>query len=246
MKIIEVLGFARSGHHAMINWIVKNLAGQEYPMGNKLKVLPGGLFYINEGNFDQELTLRYVEEFKQNGRVLMISYEESPCNFSILNNRREYISPLSIDNKDVYNFSENYRIIFIRDFYDNLASRLKSNELMYSKTRDGVFRPWDVEEQFIDRWKSYAKMIIDKKCISLKFEDWLESKTERNLFIRNFIGTDEHFDNKVSGTNSSFDNQNFKNRIDLITIPERTKDLIMKDTELHYLIGKLGYDYRKL
>lgn len=215
-------------------------------MGNKLKVLPGGLFYINEGNFDQELTLNYVQEFEKNGRVLVISYEESPCYFSILNDKREYVSPLSINNKHVYNFSENYRIIFIRDFYENLASRLKSNELMYSKTREGIFRPWDVEQGFIDKWKSYARMIVEGKCLFLKYEDWLDDKNKRDNFIRKIIKTDELYDNRVTGTNSSFGDKNFKDRHNLEYLPDNIKKLIKNDNELHYLLGVLGYGFKKI
>jgi hypothetical protein len=246
MKILEVFGLARSGHHAMINWVLKNLCGEESPMEWKLSILKNGMVYINEGNLDKDATLKYIEEQKDILRGLLISYENCVTNFTILNNNEVYSGPLSINNKNLEEFSNNYRIVFIRNFYDNLASRIKSNENNLSKDREGNFIPWNVDEKFIEDWKNHAKEIINEKCVSLKFEDWLSSVNIRNNFMTRIIGHGEIYDNKVKGTQSSFNDKDVYDRISKVNIPEKTRDLIRKDSELHYLIGKLGYDYKKI
>jgi hypothetical protein len=246
MKIIEIFGLARSGHHAITNWIIKNLCGDECAMNWKLNIMKNGLFYINEGNLDEELTLKYIEDQKDKIRVLIISYENCPLDYTVLNDKRKYDSFLSINNPNVINFSQNYRIMFIRDFYDNLASRIKSNELNLKKSREGVIIPGETGQQFIDLWKSFANSYNTNGFLSLKFEDWLNSKTTRNLFLEKITGYVEIYDNNVKGTHSSFGDDKVLDRIHQINVDDETIRLVENDNELHYLIGKLKYGYKKI
>ena len=246
MKIFEIFGLSRSGHHAMVNWLIKNLTSIESEMKWKLEFMQNGLIYINEGNLDTDMTLKYIKDHKQNMRSLILSYENCDLNYSILNKENVYTSPLSINIDDVRNFHTNYRIIFIRDFYDNLASRIKSNENDLAKDREGNFVAWDTGYDFIESWKNSARYIIQNKCLWLKFEDWLINKKNRDKFITQIIGHGELFDNKVKGTVSSFGDKNVIDRYSQVQIPEETKKLIKEDSELHYLIGKLNYNFKKM
>ena len=124
---------------------------------------------------------------------------------------------------------------------------IKSNEKNLAKTREGVIQPWNVTNGYINKWKSSAINFNSNNFISLKFEDWLNNKVMRDEFIKKIINTGEIYDNKVKGTHSSFgNNTNTSNRFDMVEIPEETKELIRKDTELHYLIGALGYGYKEI
>jgi hypothetical protein len=246
VKVIEIFGLSRSGHHAMTNWVIKNFCGEECPMEWKLSILKDGLVYINEGNLDKEVTLKYIDDQKHILRTLILSYENCPTNFTVLNDNETYYGPLSINNKNLKTTTQNHRIIFIRDFYDNLASRIKSNENNLSKDREGNFIPWDTDKIFIEDWKNHAREIVNKKCIALKFEDWLFNREIRNNFMTKIINQGELYDNKVMGTHSSFDDNNLIDRISKVTVPEKTKYLIRKDSELHYLIGALGYEYKNI
>jgi hypothetical protein len=246
MKIFEIFGLSRSGHHAMTNWLIKNISGQECGMNWKLNIMSNNVYYINEGNLDKHLTKQYLEDHKNSIRSLFVSYENCFTNFTIFNDKEKYEGPMSINNTNITGFTENYRIVFIRDFYDNLASRIKSNEEKLSKTRDGIFQPWNIEEGFIEKWKENAKTILNNKCIHLKFEDWLISSDYRNRFVSQILTHGELFDNRVSGTHSSFGDKNVLDRISQVTVPEKVKKLIYSDNELHYLIGALGYQYKKI
>ena len=246
MKIFEIFGLSRSGHHAMVNWVIKNMISIESEMKWKLEFMQDGLIYINEANLDTDMTLKYIRDHKDNMRALVLSYENCNLNYSILNNKTTYTSPLSINLEQVKNFNQNYRIIFIRDFYDNLASRIKSNENSLAKDRDGNFVAWDTGKDFIESWKNSARYIVNNKCYWLKFEDWLNSKEVRNQFMEKILGHGELFDNKVKGTVSSFGDKNVIDRYSQVKISEETKELIKQDTELHFLIGKLNYNFKKL
>lgn len=247
MKIFEIFGLSRSGHHAMTNWLIKNFCGEECSMSWKLNIMSNGLFYINEGNLDEELTLKYINDQKDRIRVLIISYENCKVDYSILNDLKIYKGPLSINNNDVAHFDQNYRIIFLRDFYNNLASRIKSNEENLATTREGILQPWDVGVNFIKEWKNMATNFNEKDFVCLKFEDWLTKKDVRNNFMKKIINNGEIYNNEVRGTHSSFGKKDgLLQRYDMIKIPEEIKELIRKDSELHYLLGKLEYEYRKI
>lgn len=246
MRIYEIHGMARSGHHAMINWIIKNLSGSESEMNYKLTII-NNLVYINEANLDVPLTLDYIKNHSDRAKVLMLSYENANINYSVLNDGERYISPLSLNNTSLPKYVDNRRIVFIRDFYNNLASRLESNRRSQKKSADGTIFQWDVRQGFVNLWKSYAKYILDDKGIHLKYEDWLQSKKERSRFMVDMVGHGEHFDNKVRGTNSSFDgNTDVMDRISQVEVPEDIKNIVNSDQELKYYIEELGYKYRKL
>lgn len=246
MRIYEISGLARSGHHAMINWIIKNLAGAESTMDYKLTAMDN-LIYINEANFEIDLTLSYIKNLSSVAKVLMLSYENDSVHYSVLNNGRMYLSPLSLNNPDLPKYVDNRRVVFIRDFYNNLASRVESNNNSRKMSTDSVPFQWEVNKHFVELWKSYAKHIIEKKCIHLKYEDWLLSKDIRNEFMLKLVGQGEYFDNQVRGTSSSFgQNGNVFDRISQVEVPEEIKEINNTDQELKYYIEELGYKYRKL
>jgi len=244
MTLFEINSTARSGHHAMLNWLIKNISGYEYQSYDKLKIIPHGVFYINEANFSKELSLDYISKYNEEIRCLFMSYENSEPNYSILCDNEKYIGPMSINNPNIKNLDKNYRIIFIRDFYSNLTSRIKHNN---DRIKNGEKPLWDVGERFINLWKDSAKYILDEKCLYLKFEDWLTSKKLRNDFLSKITQNGELYDNNVRGSFSSFDERtNVIDRFDKEIIPTGIKNLIKNDNELHYLMGVLGYHYRSI
>lgn len=245
MKIFEIFGLARSGHHAVINWMIKNVCGQEAEMKWKLDLLDGrGVTYINEANLDTEVTLQYIKEQANNTKFLFLSYENCDLDFSILNTEKKYYFPTSLNLDSIKGFHYNRRIIILRNFYNNLASRLKANQENIILSREGTVLQWDVGQRFINFWKENAKNILNNKFYGIKYEDWLVDKNIRNEFLREVFGINEYYDNNVQGTHSSFGElKNLNERHKQIEIPDEVKELIKKDNELHFLIGKLGYEY---
>jgi hypothetical protein len=248
MKVFEFFGNSRSGHHAVINWFIKNVSGIESEMKWKLDLLGGlGLIYINEANLDTELTLKYIQEHSNHTKILVLSYENAKPQYSILNTKNLYTSSLSINLPTIKQVFDNKRIIIIRDFYNNLASRIKANQGEMVKTRDGLVFQWNVGEKFISVWKEQAKFILENKIDYIKFEDWYTKKEIRQEFLFRMTGQFEMYDNKVKGTKSSFGtHENLNNRHELVEISDEIKKIIKQDNELHYLIGALGYEYREL
>lgn len=247
MKLYEIIATHRSGHHSMMNWLIYNLTGLQSTWKYKMNILNNsGLYQLNCANHDIPLSFELFNQFKLNYKELMVSYEDTHWDYTIFNDDKRYNGKLSLN---IDNIGEYKRIIFIRNFYTNLASRLKSNQnknFMTFKEKNVV--QFDVGKDFIWRWKNNAKACLEKKVYFLKFEDWLSNKDIRENFLRSVIGLNEikGIDNIV-GTNSSFgETKNVLERDKMIEIPEEIKDLIRQDNELHYLIGALGYEYKEI
>ncbi len=250
MKVYESMALSRSGHHSMKNWVIKNLIGFQLKWEYKLIYADGTNFYhLGEANHDIPLSYKYLDDIKDTAEMLIINYEDTLWDYTLLHHDKVFYGPYRLSESKKYNIEHEGRIIYIRDFYNNLTSRIKSNERQ-------IFKKWDSDSShlfktdgvFIERWKSHAKACVEKKVAYLKFEDWLNNEDARNKFLwDNFKVKDKYGLNGIRGSQSSFkENGDLNKRFEIVDIPEKTKDLIRKDNELHYLIGALGYEYKEI
>jgi hypothetical protein len=246
MKILEIIATKRTGQHAIISWIVKNITDMVLTLttdkGNiKLEYINKKILYWNDGNNDQSFGL---ELFKKSGwgenlENLIINYEDVNSDYSFFSKGEIYRGPLSYDRFEDIDVKHGKRIVFIRDFYNCLASR-------YEQMNIGIF-PHTIDEIFIDLWKNNAKYVIDNPNFSLKYEDWLSDKNKRNQILFDYFKINERYSpNNITGRKSSFNDNDYNKRYENVDLPEKTKDLIRKDNELHYLIGALGYQYKEV
>lgn len=207
------------------------------------------VYFLGEANHDIPLSYQLIEENKDEIGTLLVGYEDTPSDYTVFREDRIFRGPKSLEFSIKYNFNHKNRIIFIRDFFNNLASRVKSNQKqIFTKWDTGNPHFFDVEEKFIFRWKSQARACVENKVNYFKFEDWLENKELREQFLVDNFGLKDIFGiNSVEGTVSSFgETKHVKNRFDSDLLSDETKQLIRKDNELHYLIGKLGYEYKEI
>ena len=248
MKLLEIVGFSRSGLHAVINWFLKNLTNYEAPFEYKLDLTNGrGVVYISEANLDTNMTFKYIDDQAPSAKFMILCYENVNPNYTLLNKQKMYDGYFSIDVPSLSHVESHHRLHIIRNFYDNLASRVKSNRESIFKDRDGNPFHFNVGEEFIHQWKQQAKSIVENKVHHLKFEDWCTNKSYRNEIIKKYTGSNEMYDTNVKGTPSSFgSNDDIFNRKKLVDLDEHTINLIKKDNELHYLLGRLGYEYIEL
>ena len=249
MKIYEFLALSRSGHHTVVNWVIKNTIGVQCDWTYKLTEFgTNGLFYLNEANHDIPLSFQFINEKKDKIKKLYLNYEDTPASYTLFNNEKEYKGPMSMNIDGINHTDFVRRVIIVRDFYNLLSSRLKANEKIMFKKRDGSPHLFQVSEKFIYRWKSHAKSCLYNNTPYLKFEDWLNNKDVREQFLYENFGLFDNYGIKdIAGTDSSFDShKGVENRINQIEIPEEIKELIKKDNELHYLMGALGYEYKEI
>lgn len=250
MKLIETVGLSRSGHHAILNWVLQNLVGFQIEWKYKMTLLNNtNVFLLDEANHNIPESFKFIDEFLPKIGTLIVSYEDTFWDYTIFREDKNYYGPLSLNFKKEYNINYISRFCVIRDFYDNLVSRIVANNKSMG-VEFGTSTPFyfKTNEIYINRWKNLAKACIERKIPFIKFEDWQDSKNKRSEFLYTTFGINEiNEPDKVIGTKSSFGSEKKANRFyNLDVINDDIKTCILKDNELHYLIGKIGYNYREL
>ena len=246
MKVYETMSLSRSGHHSMKNWIIKNLIGFQIGWDYKMTNASGTKFYhLGEANHDIPISFKFLYEFKDKIDTIIVNYEDAPWDYTIFNEDTIFRGPLNIEKGEKYGIEHLGRICFIRDFYDLLSSRMKSN-------KETIFTKWDtkephlfkVEEEFLVRWKSHAMACVENKISFLKFEDWITSKDIRDKFIFDNFGVRDRYGlDGIMGSRSSFGKiNNLNERHKELELSDKMKDLIKSDKDLNYLISELNYN----
>lgn len=237
MEVIEFYGLARSGHHAMMNWFFKNMIGEEYTREWQITVFRDcGWTHWNDSTVFFEQSLQALKTTDK-PNILSISYDNVNWEFSHIS---EDVSPYRGGHFQEWDYSKKIKIVFIRDFYNNLVSRIKMHDI------EGEPRAF-YDERFLEVWKNHAYACLDNKVIFIKYEDWLLDRNKRIELLEKFNCKEIYDNTQISGTHSSFgDSKNYLNRFDSNLVPEKIKELIRKDSELHYLIGRFGYGYKKI
>jgi hypothetical protein len=250
MKIFEISALSRSGHHSIKNWIIKNHIGFQIGWDYKFTVANGtGFYHLGEANHDIPLSLKFIKEAKNEIDFLLCSYEDASWDYTILNEDRVFSGPYNLDLQKEFEFEHVGKIVLIRDFYDNLSSRVKSNQKqIFQKWNENQPHLFKVDGVFINRWKNLARACVKNQVSYLKFEDWLFDEVTREKFLFDNFGLKDRYKlDGIRGTQSSFGKvENLQKRYEDLELSDEIKDLIYKDSELHYLIGALGYEYKKI
>lgn len=242
IELFEVIGLGRSGHHALMNWILNNLVGFQVEWKYKFtRLADTNFFVLDEGSHNVDLSFTYLKQNLDKISSLMVGYEECDWDFCLFSKFHKFVGPNSVFPVLDRGFDYKRRIVIIRDFFNILASRIKKNE----ELKNNVF---NVEHGFIEMWKNHARACVQNKVDFIKFEDWTSNDKIRSEFLENKLNVKEIFSSeKIKGTNSSFGSiNNLHNRYNQVEIPDDIKKIINKDNELFYLIGALGYDFKKI
>lgn len=242
MNLFETIALRRSGHHAVMSWYIKNLIGDSN--WDYLVTIQAGTKSViwNDGGYNEN-EIEIVRGLKNKPKEIFINYEDKHSDFTFFEKTHTYRGPKRLNKYDDFYFDESKRILIIRDFYNNLCSRITQNRKQE--------RQMNISQGFIDRWKNHAKSIINDEIHYIKYEDWLTCNDCRKRFLQDVFGIKEIVKKEqAKGTHSSYDTKsteyNYLNRFDPTIIPDDVKKLIREDNELHYLIGALGYTYREI
>lgn len=239
INLIEVISTKRSGHHAIINWMIKNFTHIQIQHWFKIVELSEkNICFWNDGNKDIDLGYKLFREIGLTNKVknLLINYEDSDVDYCLFSNNKKFNGIFSKYSFDDALIQPRNRVLFIRNFFDTIISRYVGN----INNIVGA----DYDKNFVNIWKKHAYFYINNSDKCIKYEDWILNENKRKSFLLYNFNITECYDNKnIIGTNTSFVN---KEKKDLSVLPEETKDLIRKDNELHYLIGALGYEYKEI
>ena len=212
-KEIRVFGIRRSGNHAVINWILKQVEGQIFFLNNTSLLRPlwqdrdflereRAVFFLNDG---ETLNPTWQDEdlYSQNAirpfNLFLHSYENA-----------RFARPLlcvADHNKSLFinQPEECYEVLILRDPFNLFSSRLQSG--FVSTGRDDRYNQVDLWLYYAEEYLSRSNQLGDNK-LCVNYDLWCEDKSYRQTIAEN-LGiefTDRGFyDVSRFGGGSSFD-----------------------------------------
>ena len=222
MQFIEIYGLRRSGHHAIISWLIKNLE-EQYGLDK--------VYYINDAsnsrfasgeNLNKHLLYQI---WKCQPEIIILSYEDVPTEVSRLEDR-----------------IERTKIVVVRDILNNAASRYQ--RALIAKTTLFPNCHMKIDESIIDIWMNHAK-----HPDIFKYEDFLLNKGKRDELSIKFGAANLDYTDKVNdyANGSSFvgiqldKKENYLKRHEMVDLPERILNLVKQPivqnlrTQLNYI-----------
>jgi len=242
MDTIEMIALKRSGHHAVMNWVIKNLTHQQVDYWYKyIRLRDTNFWILNDSSHKiEEGGKMFLDTIENSGVVpdnFIVNYEDTDTNYCLFNNNKIYKGIKSKYEFYGHNIKLNSRVLTIRNFYDNIFSR-------YLGVKNRIVVEAFYDDKFINLWKKHAKYYLENERNCIKFEDWKYNKDKRNDFLKYNFDINETFNtNNIKGTTTS-NKENIEK--DYKILPEQIKVIIRKDNELHNLMGLLGYEYKEL
>lgn len=242
MKIIEIFANRRSGHHFFMSWLVSNLSGikdSKIKNLNKITWITDKICHYNDATyhafFDEEKVKYELKKIiDKKPEYLLINYEES-----------DIYNSLNCEGSLIESYKPK-KIIFIRDFYNTMASKWKVSNTDLKEFYFGFEKNEQIMEN-IKYWKIMAKNYLMEGNEGIKYEDLLNNQQRRVDFLKNNFKVKEKFTpDNFKGTKSSFESKNYNERYREVNFSENFIRLAQEDDELNYLIGSLKYDFKKL
>ena len=61
MKLYEINSTCRSGHHSVMNWIIRNMSGVQCGWEYKMNFVGNNIKVLSEANHDIHLSYKFIE-----------------------------------------------------------------------------------------------------------------------------------------------------------------------------------------
>ncbi|MFA6572376.1 MAG: hypothetical protein WCT77_14205, partial [Bacteroidota bacterium] len=148
-KLIHFIGLKRSGNHAVINWLLRNIS---FTSGAESQ------FYNDVFNPWQTLDPKLVyQPNPDTNSITLLSYEDIP-----LGQIAEL--PTIIAERELIPDAEIHKVLLIRDPFNLFASRMKHIDNL---NRNGITRgitlmPWTTVKEL---WKQYAREFLNNESL---------------------------------------------------------------------------------
>jgi hypothetical protein len=245
-----IIALQRSGHHAVINWIIKNSKnGQHYFLNNcQPGVNPYTSFNVKDSTIPEDELQKEKKGFFSQKDSLIYNYEDKAFSF--------VFSPLFMENKQKWigKSERSINMIVLRDPFNNFASK-------YKWAIDG--KQWNPSIESIKQlpllWKAHAKEFlgitndVPKPKLFLNYNQWFSNAQYRkelaeNLFLNSYaLGIKEVAKWGPNTWGDSFDNMDYEGKANEMNVLERWRifsdDLFFKslfqDAELQDLSERI-------
>jgi len=252
IEFIEVYGLRRSGNHAIIGWLLKNMCTNEvtnteslvapWPSSGFLSQRCDDVYHINDvgsgwsvGNptYVRGLIDAYIS---MGAKRIIISYEDTTHRPSLY----------GLD-KDLFYFLENSKkIVILRDLANTFASRLMASIKEFGEPNwDKSPNPFLITELIINKW-SINEMFEGTK---INYENWLTSKEYRDQICRDLNIENRDITSEISnaGGGSSFkntlDKETLLRRYKQVEFPREIVDFLKSEIVSKIMMNSYGFDY---
>lgn len=204
--LVYVFAIRRSGHHAIINWLMPYL-GFNVQHKNNCEYKESGEFYIHSRGDNRKTSFDVKNKWRR-----LINFEDPD------------LSKLSKLPKNPI------RIIVLRDPYNNYASRLQFKIRNLNKIINWMdFNLWiQFAKEFIGETN-----FIGNNCLKINYNEWFKNIEYRRSIGKKICShfKTEYFDNDIEavrgfGGGSSFDGLRFNGKASKMKVLERWKTLI--------------------
>jgi hypothetical protein len=245
IKFIEFYGLRRSGNHAILAWLLKNLSSIESELENLIAPSPeigfiskrcGDAYHLNDVGAgwsvrNPKYLAGLIDGYVSVGaKTIILSYEDYGPSASLFNKYPD----------EFYFLKRSKKITLIRDIVNVLASRYKA-----STSQIGKKVTFTINDSKIGSWVECATTTE----LKIKYEDWLVSKEYRDFICECLNITNRDLTDHVSsaGGGSSFsgtekvNKDRLLNRSKEVDLPEEWKIHLSK-AEVINARNALGYD----
>jgi hypothetical protein len=214
-RIYTVFAISRSGHHPIVDWIYDSCKSPKVFFNDpdlKDPIRKRAFYYLDKQKYyhlknqlkhqnssrDSQIRIKErINNFKKAGWILE---EENPFknslqiknlivnfeNYNPLKSSKEIRSCINTISEYT---KENIAVIIIRNPFNLIASRIMHGRpITKDEKRQQKINP----NEFLNLWKSYNEIIKNKlklegfsKTIIIKYEDWCNSKSKKELYSKN-------------------------------------------------------------
>lgn len=244
VRFIEFYGLRRSGNHAILAWLLKNLSTFDANLENLIAPSPdvgfiskrcGDAYHINDVGAwwavdNPKYLAGLIDAYVSLGaKTIILSYEDYGPDASLLNSFPD----------EFYFLQKSKKIVLLRDLLNVLSSRYAAN-----KKPIGKRVTFEINDNKIKSWVFSATSSEFK----IKYEDWLMSKEYRDNICKSLNILNRDLTNHVSsaGGGSSFsglspiNKDRLLNRSKEINLPEEWK-VYLDNIEVIRARKEMGY-----
>lgn len=188
VQFIEFYGLRRSGNHAVLAWLMKNLDRNDSELQEVISPTPeigflvkrcGSVYHINDvgtgwATNNPAYIAGLIDGYVSSGaKTIILSYEDY-----------EPQASLGLTFPSFFPFLKDaLKIALVRDLPNVMASRHKKIEGIKAKGANP--EEWGLLDMNVNKINAWIYCAIEEKSTKIRYEDWLTSKEYRDEFCKN-------------------------------------------------------------
>lgn len=195
-SLVHIISMRRAGHHAIINWLQKNL----FNGFKNATIIHFNDVYAPSANPSRHLRLQDLNILSSGDIVIILSYEDIPL---------ETLSklPIFMERNKILPNAEILKFLCLRDPYNLFASRLQRLKNINS---EGVHIPLEEIpwEEVKELWKSYTREYLGTTnylgngLVRINYNEWVTNRRYRDELLLEYFNLNNNQDEGLEEVSS--------------------------------------------